>query len=108
MMNKLLPSRTGTRPERPSFKPFLEALESREVPTCTQTSAVFHALPTAVSDLTASINARDVNAINANINTIAGDVFQLVLGARGFTIPSRLQIDSALVTNGISMVLSGF
>lgn len=108
MIGDLLPSRKGTRPERPSFKPYLEALENREVPTCADTSAAFDALPGNVSNLQVSVSVRDVNGINASVNAIAGNVFQLQAGAPGFVIGDRLRIDSALLTDGLQMVFLGF
>jgi hypothetical protein len=108
MFGKPLRSHNKSRSERPSFKPCLEALESREVPTCAQTSAAFNELPTNVNNLVASINARDVNGINTNINLVANDMFQLAAGAPGFIPSNRTLIDTALITDGIVLIFNGF
>lgn len=108
MFGNLLRSRKESRPERPTFKPFLEALERREVPTCAQTSAAFNVLPVDLNNLQASIQARDVNGMNANINALANDMFQLKVGAPGFVPGDRLRIDNALIVDGIVLIFNGF
>ena len=108
MFGNLLRSRKESRPERPSFRPFLESLESREVPACAQTSAAFDILPTNMNNLLASVSAHDVNGINANINIVAANMFQLKLGATGFVEGDRLRIDNALLTNGIVLIFNAF
>jgi hypothetical protein len=108
MIGNLLRSRTKSRPERPTFKPCLESLESREVPTCAQTSAAFDVLPNDMNNLIANLNARNISALNTSINTVASDMFQLQAGASGFTVSSRLTIDSALISQGIVLIFEGF
>lgn len=108
MIGSLFSSRKECRSERPTFKPRLEALERREVPTCAQTSAAFDALPTNLNELQANIAARSASGIDASINTLATDFFQLQFGAPGFRIGDRLRIDSAEITAGLTMIFSGF
>jgi hypothetical protein len=110
MIGKLFRSRKPSPPERPSFRPVLERLESREVPSTAQAVAAFHALPTDVSNLQASLAARppDVNAINTNYNAVAGDMFILRVSASNFRIDGRLRIDNALLTDGLVLIYSGF
>jgi hypothetical protein len=108
MFGNLFPSRTEGRSERPTFKPYLESLERREVPTCAQTSAAFDALPGDFNNLQANINARSVSGIDTSFNTLATNLFQLQFGAPGFRVGDRLRIDSAQITVGLSMIFTGF
>jgi len=110
MFGKLFRSRKQSRPERPSFRPTLESLESREAPSCAQASAAFHALPTDVNNLVTSLSARpaNVNTINANLAAVSNDLFLLQFSARNFVVPDRLQIDNALVVNGITLLFQGY
>jgi hypothetical protein len=108
MIGNLFRSREKSRPERPTFKPCLESLEGREVPTCAQTIAAFQALPGDVNNLTANLNARNIGGVESSINTVAGDMFQLQAGAPGFTVSSRLAIDGALISQGIVLIFEGF
>lgn len=110
-MNALpIPSPKSARRERPTFRPFLETLESREVPSCADTSAAFDRLPAEMNTLQASLAARppDVNTINSNLSTVANDMFQLKLGAPSFTVSDRLQIDNALFIDGVQLIYAGF
>jgi hypothetical protein len=110
MIGKLFYSRKQRQPNRPSVRPMLESLENREVPSAASVSAVYDQFPTDVNNLVASLQARpaDVNAINANLSTVASDVFTLKLGAPIFMLPDRFQIDNALVVNGIMMFYQAF
>jgi len=103
------PAKSGRR-ERPSFRPVLECLESREVPSAAQVSAVFNALPNDMNTLQAALAARpaNVNTINTDLNTVANDLFTLKLGAPAFAVPSRLQIDNALIVDGVQLLYDGF
>lgn len=97
-----------SRTERQTFRPFLETLERRDVPSAAQVSAVFDQLPTDMSNLQASLSARDFNGISNNLNTVAGDFLTLKLGAAGFVPGDRLRIDNALFTDGLQLILGGF
>jgi len=108
MIGNLLRFRERSRRERPTFKPCLESLESREVPTTAQTIAAFQALPGDVNNLIANLNARNIGGVEASVNTVAGDMFQLQAGAAAFTTSSRLTIDSALISQGIVLIFEGF
>lgn len=110
MLGKLFRAHKRNRPERPSFRPVLESLESREVPSAAQASAAFDALPTDVSNLVASMQARptDSNAIGANLSVVTNDILLLEFSARNFVVSDRLQIDNALITNGIILFFQGF
>jgi hypothetical protein len=108
MISNLIRSRKQSRPERPSFRPVLESLERREVPSSATVSAAFHALPGDVANVNASMVAHDTNGINSNLAVVIKDVFILRTGAPGFVTPDRLQIDNALFINGIRLVFDGF
>ena len=109
MLGKLFRSRKPSPPERPSFRPVLETLERREVPSA-QVNSAFHQLAADLPNLRASLAARppDVNSINANFGAVAGDMFTLRLGASGYRIDSRLRIDNTLLTDGIVLIFDGF
>jgi hypothetical protein len=108
MIGKLFRSRPQERSERPSFRPTLESLENRQVPSVADVSAAFDALPTDMSNLTTSLAARDINGVAANLSIVSNDIHTLIFGAAAFQIPSRLQIDNALVTAGIQLIFQGF
>jgi hypothetical protein len=110
MIGKLFRSRKESPPERPTFRPVLESLESREVPSAAQVTVAYHELPTNLNNLQASLAARptDPNAINTNYNAVAGDMLTLRVGASNFVYGSRLRIDNALVTDGIVLIYDGF
>lgn len=110
MFGKLFGPRKRKRPERPTFRPMLESLERRLVPSAAQVSAAFNALPTDMNNLEASLAPRptDFNTVATNINTVANDVVTLILGASNFSVPSRLQIDNALVVDGLRLIFDGF
>ena len=110
MIGKLLHPRKEKRSARPSFRPMLEALERRDVPSAANISAAYDALPNDMNNLEASLAARptDFNSVAANLNTVAHDIHSLILGASAFSVPSRLQIDNALVVDGIRLVYDGF
>lgn len=108
MFGALFSSRKRSRPERPIFRPLLESLENREVPSCAQVSAAFDQLPAAISNLQNSLYAHDAAAINTNLATVTNDLFLLHAGAGGFTTSDRLRIDGALFADGLRMIYSDF
>lgn len=110
MIGELSLSHKRSRPERPTFRPTLESLESRLVPTAADVSAAYHALFTDTSNLVASMTARpvDQSAVDANFNLVRGDMALLEYSARNFVPADRLLIDNALVTSGFSLVYQGF
>jgi hypothetical protein len=108
MIGNLIRSRKQSRPERPSVRPALETLEGREVPSSANVSAAFHALPVNVADVRASLATHDNTSINNSLSNVINDVFILRIGAPGFSVPSRLQIDNALFTNGLRLIFDGF
>lgn len=110
MFGKLFRSQKRSQPERPTFRPFLESLENRIVPTAADTSTAFFSLAGDVNNLVASLQARpaDANAINANLAVVGSDMALLQYTARNFIVPDRLQIDTALITNGIILFYQGF
>jgi hypothetical protein len=109
MIGKLLRSRDRRTPERPSFRPVLETLENREVPTAAQVSAAFNQLPTDVNTLQASLAARPVNidTFNTNLTAVANDLVTLGIGAPGFVAGDRLRIDNALYSTGLLLMYDG-
>ena len=110
MIGNLFRSHKPRRPERPTFRPVLESLENREVPSAAQVSAAFFELPGAVNTLVGSLQARPANAtsINTNFNNVAGDMALLEYSARNFVVPDRLQIDNALTVNGFILLYQAF
>lgn len=110
MIGKLFLSHKRSRPERSTFRPTLESLESREVPTAAQVSAAYHALFTDMSNLVASMTARPVDqtAVDTNFTDVNNNVLLLQFSARNFVPTDRLLIDNALVTSGVSLVFQGF
>lgn len=110
MFAKRFRSHKQRRPERPSFRPRLESLENRLVPSAADVSAAFNALPTDMANLKASLAARptDFNTVAANLSTVGTNLFLLAQGASAFTASSRLQIDNALVVDGLRLIYDGF
>jgi hypothetical protein len=108
MIGSLFRSSKQSRPARPSFRPVLESLESREVLSSSQVSAAFHALPGDVTNLRTSLINQDNATIKSNLQTVASDVFLLRTGAPGFVTSDRLRIDDELFINGIRLVFAGF
>jgi hypothetical protein len=108
MIGSLFRSRKKSRPQRPSFRPALESLESREVPTSAQVSAAFHALPGDVTTLRTSVMTPNNPTFNNDLRTVINDVAILHFGAPGFITGDRLRIDNALFVNGLRMIFNGF
>jgi hypothetical protein len=110
MIGELLRYRGRRTPERSSFRPFLETLESREVPTSAQVSAAFHQLPVDVNNLQATLAARPVNIenFNTNLSAVGNDMVTIAIGAPGFVPSDRLRIDSALYTSGLVLIYDGY
>ena len=110
MFGKPIRPRKEKRPERPSVRLALESLERRDVLSPADVSAAFHALPTDMNNLEASLAPRptDFNTVQANLNTVSNDIVTLLLGASSFAVPSRLQIDNVLVVDGLRLVYDGF
>ncbi len=107
MFGKLFRPRKESRPERPTFRPVLESLERRDVPSAAQTSAAFDALPSDLSNFQASLAIRDANGIANNLATVTGDLFQLKIGASNFVIGDRLRIDATLFSTGVTLAVDG-
>lgn len=110
MIGKLFRSHKRSRPERPSFRPFLESLENREVPSSLDASAAYDRLPTDMNNLVTSLQARptEFTTINTNLVAVTNDIALLSFSARNFVVSDRLLIDNALVTNGLTMVYQAF
>ncbi|MGH7223868.1 MAG: hypothetical protein ACRELF_11605, partial [Gemmataceae bacterium] len=98
------------RRERPSFRPVLECLESRLVPSTAQVSAAFNQLPNDMNNLQGALAARppNVNDINQDLGIVINDMFLLKTGAPSFVAGDRLQIDTALFTDGVQLLYGGF
>ena len=110
MIGNSLRCRDRRTPERPSFRPVLETLESREVPTSAQVSAAFNQLGADVNSLQATLAGRPVNIdnFNTNLSTVGNDLVTIAIGAPGFVASDRLRIDSALYTNGLVLIFDGY
>lgn len=109
MLGKWLRCRDRRTPERASFRPVLETLEKREVPTAAQVSAAFNQLPTDVNTLQATLAARPVSidTFNTNLSAVGNDLVTLAIGAPGFVASDRLRIDNALYTTGLVLMYDG-
>ena len=110
MIGRLLRSRVRRTPERSSFRPVLETLESREVPSSAQVSAAFNQLAADVNSLQATLAGRPVNIdnFNTNLSTVGNDLVTIAIGAPGFVASDRLRIDTALYTNGVVLIFDGY
>jgi hypothetical protein len=110
MISKLLRCRDRRAPDRSSFRPVLETLESREVPTSAQVSAAFIQLPADMNNLQATLAARPVNTdqFNTNLSAVGNDMVTIAIGAPGFVASDRLRIDTALYTNGLVLIFDGY
>ena len=110
MIGKLLRCRPRRTPERSSFRPVLETLESREVPTSAQVSAAFNQLPAEVNNLQATLAARPVNIdnFNTNLSAVGNDMVTIAIGAPSFVASDRLRIDNALYTSGLVLIFDGY
>src|SRR5579871_5230440 len=108
MIGELFRSRKHRPTQRPTFRPHLETLESREVPTAADVSAAFHALPGNVAALNANLNIANTPVVQYNISLVTNDIFLLRVGAPGFVTGDRLRIDSELFTQGLNLIFDGF
>jgi hypothetical protein len=110
MIGNSLRCRDRRTPERPSFRPVLETLESREVPTSAQVSAAFNQLAADVNSLQATLAVRPVNIdnFNTNLSAVGNDMVTIAIGAPGFIASDRLRIDNALFTNGQVLIFDGY
>jgi hypothetical protein len=110
MIGNLFRCRKPRSLERSSFRPVLESLESREVPSSAQVSATFTQLTTDMSSLQAAVTARPVNTdnFNSSLTAVATDMVTLGIGASGFTAADRLQIDGALYSDGWTLIFDGY
>jgi hypothetical protein len=110
MTGSLFRCRKPRSPERSSFRPELESLESREVPSSAQVSAAFNQLTTDMTNLQASLAARPVNTgnFNTNLTAVGNDMLILAIGAPGFVPADRLRIDGALYSNGWVLIFDGY
>jgi hypothetical protein len=110
MLTQLVRTTQQGKEARPTFRPALETLESREVPANiqAQVSAAFHELPLAVTSLQQNINAGNTQNGMNNFNTITNDVNTLNSGAINFASSSRQAIDVTLFQAGVQLYQEGF
>jgi hypothetical protein len=110
MFRHLFRSGNQGRSTRSTFRPVLETLESREVPTSivTQVSAALKELPVAISNLGLNIQAQNLKNGQANFNIISKDVATLSQNVPSFATNSRLQIDTALFSGGFQLFQDAF
>lgn len=110
MLKQLFRNPQQGKSSQPTFRPVLETLESREVPTTlqAQVSAAFHELPLAVNSLQQNINANNVQNGMNNFKIITNDVKTLSQGAINFSSSSRMQIDTTLFSSGVQLYQEGF
>lgn len=109
MIDKWLRARDRRVPARPSFRPVLETLENREVPSSAQVSAAFNQLPADVNNLQAALAGRPVNIdnLNTSLSVVGNDLVTLGIGAPGFVAGDRLRIDNALYSTGLLLIYDG-
>jgi hypothetical protein len=110
MIAQLFRSRSENRSSRPTFRPSLETLEGREVPSTlqAQVGAALQELPMAVNNLAANISAQNFQNGQANFKVITNDVNLLSAKAIFFASPSRMQIDITLFNSGVQLYQQGF
>lgn len=106
----MLRARVASRSTRPTFRPSLEALEGREVPTSvvSQVNAALQELPLAISSLGLNIQAQNLANGQANFKIITKDVATLSQNAPLFATSSRVQIDTALFSGGFQLYQQAF
>jgi len=99
-------TRPQGRPERPSFRPILEMLEGRELPSSVQAEAmsILTQLPSTVRDLQINLSFNNSARVAADLQTISNDASFLRSNAPLFIPSARLAIDQALFVDGVQLV----
>jgi hypothetical protein len=108
MIRTFFHSRGQSRPERPAFRPTLESLEGREVPSvASQVSNTLTQLPAQVSNLQSSLAAGKLQTVYTNLQSVTNSLTVLESNAASFVTSDRLRIDTALFANGVALFLDG-
>ena len=98
--------RPQSRPERPSFRPVLESLEGRELPSSVQAevTSLLTQLPNRVRDLQINLSFNNSARVAADIQTISNDASFLQSNAALFVPSARFGIDQVLFTDGVQLI----
>lgn len=99
-------SRPQSPPQRPSFRPILETLEGRELPSSIQSEvmSLLTQLPNTVRSLEVSLSVNNSARVAADIQTISNDASFLQSNAALFVPGSRLRIDQVLFSDGAQLI----
>jgi hypothetical protein len=98
-----------TRRESPLTRPVLETLEGREVPAATGVvvGAVVQDVTTQVHSLQVSVAGGNYVGANLTLQSVSNDFAVLQNSAPQLDTTTRLQVDNALITNGLALVQTG-
>ncbi len=99
-------TRPQSRPGRPSFRPVLETLEGRELPSSVQAEvmSILTQLPNTVRDLQINLSFNNSARVAADIQTISNDASFLLSNTALFVPSSRLGIDQVLFADGVQVI----
>lgn len=99
-------TRPQNRAERPSFRPILESLEGRELPSSVQgqVMGILTQLPSTVRDLQINLSFNNSARVAADIQTITNDASFVQSNAALFVPRSRLGIDQVLFADGVQVI----
>jgi hypothetical protein len=99
-------TRSQGRPERPSFRPVLETLEGRELPSSIQAQVMttLTQLPNAIRDLQINLSFNNSARLAADIQTISNDASFLLSSAVLFVPSTHFGIDQVLFSDGVLMI----
>jgi hypothetical protein len=104
----MLPYR-HSRPERPSFRPVLEALEGRELPSSLQAQvmSIITQLPNELRAVEVSLSANNSAQVSAQLQHISSDASFLLSSAPSFTSSDHFRIDQLLFNDGVQLFRDG-
>jgi hypothetical protein len=109
MRKQLAPPRPEPRPARLAFRPTVEKLESRDVPSIVSvTAGALQELPAAVTLVGVNIQAGNATNGETTFKIVNNDIAILNANAPLFAPASRQQIDMALFTSGFQLFQEGF